>query len=129
MKIQKLISVIALIVAAANTVQAQQEEKTAVKPLPAALTKSPAADKPSASPVAKNIASDAVPATPSPATSPSPAKAVTADDMKGIEINPGMQKGMPAINADRPKTSTIEPAKKTTPAAKPVPVAAPLIEG
>lgn len=128
MKTSKFLIIVAITLGAANAVHAQQEEKT-VKPMPEALTKSPAADKPSASPVAKNIASDAVPATPSPATSPSPAKAVTADDMKGIEINPGMQKGMPAINADRPKTSTIEPAKKTTPAAKPVPVAAPVIEG
>lgn len=127
MKMFKLITVIALSVAAANTVQAQQEEKTAVKPLPAALTKSPAADKPSAEYAAKQIAADAVPAAPSP--SKSPADAAKAEEMKGIEINPGMQKGMPAINADRPKTSTIEPAKKTAPAPKSVPVIAPAIEG
>jgi hypothetical protein len=125
MKIQKLISIIALSLITANTVYAQQEEKTAIKPLPAALTKSPAADKPSASPVAKQIAPDAVqPATPSPATD-----AVKAEDMKGTEIKPGDKKGLETKNIDRPKTSTIEPEKKAVPAAKPKPVVAVPVEG
>jgi hypothetical protein len=128
MKTNKLLIIFAIALGTANTVKAQQEEKT-VKPMPAALTKSPAADKPSASPVAKQIAADDLPATSSPATSTSSAKAVTAEDMKGNEINTGMKKGMPVINADRPKTSTIEPTKKATPSAKPAPVVATLIEG
>lgn len=118
MKIIKLITVAALILGSANTVQAQQEEKAAPKPLPAALTKSPSADKPSAEPVVKQIASDAVPASPAPANT-----ATKAEDMKGIEIKPGDKKGQEVKNNDRPKTSTIEPAKTEQPAAKPKPKA------
>lgn len=108
---------IALSLGAANAVQAQQEEKTP-KPLPAAATKSPASDKPSAEPVAKQIASDAVPAVPTPTPANTAAK---AEDMKGMEIKPGDQKGQEVKNIDRPKTSTIEPVKKEEPAAKPKP--------
>lgn len=50
-------------------------------------------------------------------------------DAKAIEIKPNTKKGQQLKNADRPKTSTIEPAKKTEPAAKPMPVVAPAIKG
>jgi hypothetical protein len=115
MKILKIITVIALGLGAANAAQAQQEEKTP-KPLPAALTKSPAADKPSANPAAKQIASDAVPAVPTPTNT-----AAKAEYMKGVEIKPGDKKGQEVKNNDRPKTSTVEPAKTEQPAAKPKP--------
>jgi hypothetical protein len=60
---------------------------------------------------------------------PSPIATSKAEDLKAVEIKPGAQKLKQPQNADRPKTSTIEPVKKTEPAAKPVPVAAPAIEG
>lgn len=50
-------------------------------------------------------------------------------DVKAIEIKADSQKGQKIQNADRPKTSTIEPVKKAEPATKPMPLAAPAIEG
>ncbi|MBL7702903.1 MAG: hypothetical protein JNM14_11685 [Ferruginibacter sp.] len=108
----------------AKAVQAQQPEEKTVKPLPAALTKSPAADKASAQPVAKQMPSDAVPAVPSPSNT-----TVITEDMKGVEIKTGDKKGQEVKNMDRLKTSTIETGKKNEPAPKPKPVAMVAPEG
>lgn len=116
MKMLKLITAIALSLAAAHVTQAQQQEEKTVKPLPATAAKPASPDKPSAEPVAKQIATDAVPAVPTPSNT-----VVKPEDMKGIEINPEDKKGQEVKNIDRPKTSTIEPAKKEEPAAKPKP--------
>lgn len=52
-----------------------------------------------------------------------------SNDVKAIEIKADTHKGQKIQNADRPKVSTIEPAKKTDPATKPTPRVAPAIEG
>lgn len=68
-------------------------------------------------------------------TAPEQTAAVTAPaaditkDAKAVEIKANTQAGKQPQNADRPKTSTIQPAKKTEPLVKPMPVAAPAIEG
>jgi hypothetical protein len=48
---------------------------------------------------------------------------------KAVEIKAGTQKGQQPQNIDRPKTSTIDPAKKTDAVTKPTPRIAPAIGG
>ena len=70
MKIIKSILLVSFSLCTSIAVHAQQqEEKTAIKALPAALTKSPAPDAKSATiPVTNELKADAVPAVPSPFT-------------------------------------------------------------
>lgn len=122
MKTIKSLITLTLMLCAATAAQAQQQEEKTVKPMPAATAKPPAADKPSAEPVAKPIAQDVVPVSAKPSS-----EKVKPEDMKGMELNPGMQKVMPAQNADRPKTSTLGTPKQpetVQPAAKPKPLVA-----
>jgi hypothetical protein len=46
-----------------------------------------------------------------------------AEEPKAIEVSAATQKGMPIKNADRPKTSTIQPDKKVRPMAATGPAA------
>ena len=45
------------------------------------------------------------------------------EELKGIEVSASTKKGMPIQNADRPKTSTIQPDKKVRPMAATGPAA------
>jgi hypothetical protein len=69
MKIIKSLLLVSISLGTAIALHAQQPEEKTVKPLPAALTKSPAADLKSAPiPVTNELKADAVPAAPSPFT-------------------------------------------------------------
>lgn len=117
------------------TLQAQQQEEKTIKPLPAALTKSPAGDEKSAIiPAPKEIKADAVQAAPSPLTREDGTKAketenttlkAVAVDAKGAtsQLTPEQ---MNTLNgkATLPKQSTLSTGTEKS---KPLPLSKPAI--
>jgi hypothetical protein len=117
------------------TVQAQQPEEKTIKPLPAALTKSPATDEKSALiPAPKEIKADAVQAAPSPLTREDGTKAnetenitlkAVAVDTKGAtnQLTPEQIKTLNGTGT-LPKQSAIAPGTENS---KPLPLSKPVI--
>ena len=133
MKIFKSLLLVSICLGASAVLHAQQPEEKTVKPLPASLTKSPAADLKSAPvPVTKEIKADAVVAVPSPLTKEDNAKIPGQENftLKIVDaatpvnqLTPEQEKTLNGT-ATLPKKSAITPGTENS---KPLPLSKPVL--
>jgi hypothetical protein len=133
MKIIKSLLLVSISLGTSIALHAQQPEEKTVKPLPAALTKSPAADLKSAPiPVTQEIKPDGVQTVPSPLTREDNAKTpgqenitlkVIDDKAPANQLTPDQEKTLNGT-ATWPKQSAIAPGTENS---KPLPLSKPVI--
>lgn len=133
MKIIKFLLLVSISLSASIALHAQQPEEKTVKPLPAALTKSPAADSRSAViPVTNEIKADAVLAVPSPLSREDNNKLSGQENitLKTVDANTTNNQLTPEqINtlngrATLPKQSAVAPGTENS---KPLPLSKPVL--